>query len=593
MIESMGFPAYFLIVWDLISHARERGIRTGPGEGEFRRFDRRLLPADHRPRPTPLRAGLRALPQPGPPPATRHRHGLRRALPGDVIRYAAEKYGSDHVAQIVTFSTIKGKQALRDAARVLGYPYGVGDRAAKLMPPPILGREAALNMCLDPLPENADGNTRDWHANAAGLREAYATDPDIRSVADVARNLEGLRRQDSIHAAAVVISPVPLTELVPIQQKGDGAEIVTQYEMYAIEDLGLLKMDFLGLRNLSIIERTLELIESAGPVGRRPRPDRRHRQRAARRPGHLRVAALRPDDRGLPAGRFGDAGVDPEPGARPVRGRHRPRRPLPPGPMRPGCTRSTPTARTAGGGGGPPPRHGADPGAQLRHHGVPGTGAPGRPGHGRVLDGRGGEPAPRHGQEDPSGDARRRGEVRRRVPGSGTQPGAWGAAFRLIEHFAGYGFNLAHAACYGLIAYQTAWLKAHYPAEYMAAMLTATKRDKDRTAVYLNECRGMGLQVLTPDVNTSQMDFSVHDGAIRFGLSAVRNVGEGVVQRIIEERAADGPFAHFQDFIDRVDPLVLNKRTIESLIKAGAFDGMGHSRRSWSSSTSSGSKPLW
>ncbi len=196
----------------------------------------------------------------------------------DVIRYAAEKYGSDHVAQIVTFSTIKGKQALRDAARVLGYPYGVGDRAAKLMPPPILGRDAALGMCLDPLPEDADGNTKDWHANASGLREAYATDPDIRSVADVARNLEGLRRQDSIHAAAVVISPVPLTEHIPIQQKGDGAEVVTQYEMHAIEDLGLLKMDFLGLRNLSIMERTLELIEassaesgsaeSAAPAGR-------------------------------------------------------------------------------------------------------------------------------------------------------------------------------------------------------------------------------------------------------------------------------------------------------------------------------------
>ncbi|HEX5671526.1 MAG TPA: DNA polymerase III subunit alpha, partial [Acidimicrobiia bacterium] len=266
VILDMGFPYYFLIVWDLIRYARERRIRVGPGRGSAAgsivAYSLAITDLD------PLAHGLifgRFL-NPG-----------RRQMPdidmdfderyrADVIRYAAEKYGSDHVAQIVTFSTIKGKQAIRDAARVLGQPYALGDRIAKAMPPPILGKEATLDQCLAPPATDADSEVKDWYSNAAELREMYRSESEVAKVIDVAKGLEHLRRQDSIHAAAVVISPAPLTDLVPIQRKGDDAELVTQYEMNAIAALGLLKMDFLGLRNLSIIERTLELIRDGRGV---------------------------------------------------------------------------------------------------------------------------------------------------------------------------------------------------------------------------------------------------------------------------------------------------------------------------------------
>ncbi|MEN8113407.1 MAG: DNA polymerase III subunit alpha, partial [Actinomycetota bacterium] len=271
VIAEMGFSAYFLIVWDLIRYARERGIRTGPGRGSaagsivaycleitgldpieygliFERF---------------LNPGRRQMPDIDMDFDERYR--------GEMIRYCAERYGSDHVAQIITFSTIKGKQAIRDAARVLGHPYGVGDRAAKLMPPAILGKDATLDQCLvDPGREGSQVE-RDHYTAAAGLRELYGSDAITREVVDTARGLEGLRRQDSIHAAAVVISPDPLTDVVPVQRKGDGSEIVTQYEMHGVEALGLLKMDFLGLRNLTTIERALELIERN--TGKRPEID--------------------------------------------------------------------------------------------------------------------------------------------------------------------------------------------------------------------------------------------------------------------------------------------------------------------------------
>jgi DNA polymerase-3 subunit alpha len=263
IIEEMGFPAYFLIVWDLIRHARENRIRVGPGRGSAAgsivSYVLRITDID------PLRYGLifeRFL-NPG-----------RRSMPdidmdfderyrGEMIRYAAEKYGQDRVAQIITFSTIKGKQAIRDSARVLGHPYAVGDRVAKAMPPSILGKDPTLDQVLSPPSPGAQSEVRDWYANAQPLREMYENDPSVREVVDVARGLEGLRRQDSIHAAAVVIAPEPLDSIVPVQRKGEGAETVTQFEMYGVEDLGLLKMDFLGLRNLSIIERCLELLEQS------------------------------------------------------------------------------------------------------------------------------------------------------------------------------------------------------------------------------------------------------------------------------------------------------------------------------------------
>jgi DNA polymerase-3 subunit alpha len=574
IISEMGFPAYFLVVWDLIRHAREEGIRVGPGRGSAAgsivAYSLRITDLD------PLAYGLIF---------ERFLHPGRRQMPdidmdfderyrGEMIRYATEKYGSGHVAQIITFSTIKGKQAIRDSARVLGHPYSLGDRVAKAMPPPILGKEATLEQVLIPPPGDAEPEVRDWYSNGAELRRLYEGDEVVREVVDVARGLEGLRRQDSIHAAAVVISPVPLTDLVPVQQKGEGAELVTQYEMYGIEALGLLKMDFLGLRNLSIIERTLELIEERGGVrvdlDAIPLDDAPTYRLLSSGDTvgvfQLEGGGLRSLVRSLQPDRFEDIVA--------LVALYRP------GPL--GQQMHTAYADR---------KNGRAP-IQYPH---PATEKYLRTTYGIIVYQ---EQVMQLAQEMAGYTMTEAEELRRAMGkkvkammqaqrqkfiegcvGQGHTAQLGGELFDAIEPFAGYGFNRAHSACYGLIAYQTAWLKAHYPSEYMAALLTGTKRDKDRTAVYLNECRSLGLEVLVPDVNESQSDFSVADGKIRFGLSAVRNVGESAVERIIAARDKEGPFADFTDFVGRVDPLVLNRRTLESLIKAGAFDSVGHARK--------------
>jgi len=574
VIAEMGFSSYFLIVWDLIRYAVQQGIRTGPGRGSaagsivsyclgitkldpieygliFERF---------------LNPGRREMPDIDMDFDERYR--------GDVIRYCAERYGTDHVAQVITFSTIKGRQAIRDAARVLGHPYSLGDRVAKLIPPAILGREADLTQCLEAPDLEAEAAVKDWYTGAAGLRELYAAEEAVREVVDTARGLEGLRRQDSIHAAAVVIAPVPLVEIVPVQRKGEGAETVTQYEMHGVEALGLLKMDFLGLRNLATIERALELIErntgdrvdidaiplddpavyemlqagdsmgvfqfEGGPMRALMRnlgPDRfehlvalnalyrpgplgagMHTEYADRKNGRSRVEFLHADLEPVLSDTFGIMVYQEQ---------------------------VMQVAQTMAG-------------FTMAEADIL------RKAMGKKI------PSVMRQQEDKfvSGCVAR---------GHPEELGK--KLFGFIEHFAGYGFNRSHSAAYALVAYQTAWLKRHHPAEYMAALLTASKRDKDRTAIYLHECRSMGLRVLVPDVNRSEMDFAAVDGEITFGLSAVRNVGEGVVDLIVAERDKNEPFASFRDFIDRVDINVLNKRTIESLIKAGAFDSLGHSRR--------------
>ena len=573
IIDEMGFPAYFLIVWDLIRFAHERGIRTGPGRGSaagsivayslsitaldpirykliFERF---------------LNPGRRQMPDIDMDFDERYR--------ADVIRYAAEKYGSDHVAQIVTFSTIKGKQAIRDAARVLGHPYGLGDKVAKAMPPAILGREATLTQVLEAPGEEAEAVERDWYSNAQELRNLYEGDPAVREVVDAARDLEGLRRQDSIHAAAVVISPEPLTDLIPIQQKGEDAEVVTQYEMGAVEALGLLKMDFLGLRNLSIIERTLELIEettgSRIDIDHIPLDDPKTFELLGRGDTvgvfQLESGPMRALIRSLQPDQFDDVVA--------LVALYRP------GPM--GANMHTLYADRKNGRSEVEPLHPAiapllEDTYQIMVY------------QEQVMQ----VAQEMAGYSMSEADNLRKAmgkkiksvmdaEKAKFVAGcidTGYSEKEGSDLFDLIAHFAGYGFNKSHSAAYGLVSYQTAYLKAHHPAEYLAALLTATKKDKDRTAIYLNESRQMGIEVLVPDVNESGMDFTVRENRIRFGLSAIRNVGEGVVEKVLEARA-DGPFTDFADFVNRVDPIALNKRTVESLIKAGAFDGVGHPRK--------------
>jgi DNA polymerase-3 subunit alpha len=574
IIEEMGFPAYFLIVWDLIRHARDNGIRVGPGRGSAAgsivSYALRITDID------PLRYGLifeRFL-NPGRKSMPDIDMDFDERYRGEMIRYAAEKYGQDRVAQIITFSTIKGKQAIRDAARVLGHPYSLGDRVAKAMPPSILGKDPTLDQVLIQPDQASSSEVRDWYANAQGLREMYDADPAVREVVDVARGLEGLRRQDSIHAAAVVIAPEPLDNIVPVQRKGEGAETVTQFEMHGVEDLGLLKMDFLGLRNLSIIERCLELMEQT--TGERldidniPLDDLKTFEllQTGNTIGVFQMegSAMRALIRSLKPDSFDDVIA--------LVALFRP------GPM--GANMHNLYADR---------KNGRAPVEEL---------------HPAVTEKLSdtyqimvyqeqvmmvAQELAGYSMADADNLRRAMGKKIKSVMAAEEEKFVAGCLsqghseetgremFRLIGHFAGYGFNRSHAAGYGLVAYQTAYLKAHFPAEYLASLLTATKRDKDRTAIYLNECRQMGIEVLVPDVNESETDFTVHDGRIRFGLSAVRNVGEGVVEKIAEARSDGGPFQSFLDFVDRVDLSVLNKRTVESLIKAGAFDAMGHTRK--------------
>ncbi len=577
VITRMGFSAYFLLVWDLIRFARDRGIRVGPGRGSgagsCASYCLRITNVD------PLRYGLvfeRFL-NPGRQQMPDFDLDFDSRYRSEVIKYASERYGFDHVAQVVTFSTIKARAAVRDAARVLGYPYNVGDRIAKAMPPLLMGRDTPLRACLDHDPEHAEG-----YKMASELRDLYKLDPDAKKVIDVARGLEGLRRQDGIHAAAVVITREKLTDYLPIQRKpGPGgnpedAPIVTQYEGHGVEELGLLKIDFLGLRNLDVMETALDLIEESDGV----RPDidtmplddeptfELLRRGDAIGLFQMEGAPLRALLRQMAPTRFEDIAA--------IIALYRP------GPM---ANIPHYVAR----------KHGKEAVTYLHpdleeilgwSYGVlvfqesviqiankiAGFDLPRADDFRRAV-----------GKKKPEVVAAQKDDFLAGCIANGYDKKLGSDLFALIEPFANYGFNASHAFGYALIAYQTAWLKTHYPVQYLAALLTSIKDDKDKTAVYLAECRVMGIKVLVPDVNTSVSNFAAKtaagDASITFGLSAIRNVGEGLVGRIVAEREANGPFADFYDFCERVDPMVLNKKTVESLVKGGAFDSVGHPRK--------------
>jgi DNA polymerase-3 subunit alpha len=580
VISKMGFSAYFLVVWDLIRHARQSGIRVGPGRGSAAgccvAYCLRIVDLD------PIRHDLlfeRFL-NPGRKQMPDIDMDFDERFRGEMIRYAAERYGADHVAQIVTFSTIKARAAVRDAARVLGLSYAVGDRIAKAMPPLVMGRDTPLRACLERVEGHEDG-----YVAAQGLREMYASDPEAARVIDVAKGLEGLRRQDGIHAAAVVITKEPLTEYLPVQRKPESgqdpaeAPVVTQYEMHGVEQLGLLKMDFLGLRNLAVIERALDLVERT--KGYRPDIDSVPLDDEAtlemlRRGDSIGVfqlegAAMRQTMRALAPTSFDDVAA--------LCALYRP------GPMAANMHRDYPDLKNGR--------------KQLSYL---------HPDMADILSDTYGlmlyqESVMRVAQrfagyslEEADNLRKAAGKKVRSIMAkerekfvAGCVAQGYGAElgtklFDIIEPFADYAFNKSHSYGYGLVAYQTAWLKAHHPVEYLAALLSSVKDDKDKTAVYLGECRAMGIEVLVPDVNRSAAEFTplVDDGGgakIVFGLAAVRNVGESLVERIVAEREAHGPFTDFYDFCARVDPVVLNKRTVESLVKAGAFDSLGHPRQ--------------
>jgi DNA polymerase III subunit alpha len=579
VISSMGFSAYFLVVGDLIDHARKTGIRVGPGRGSAAgccvAYCLRIVDLD------PIRYDLlfeRFL-NPGRKQMPDIDMDFDERYRAEMIRYAAERYGADHVAQVVTFSTIKARAAVRDAARVLGFPYIVGDRIAKAMPPLVMGRDTPLHACLDKTEGHEDG-----YVAAADLRAMYDQDPEAHRVIDVARGLENLRRQDGIHAAAVVITRDPLTEYLPVQRKPESgqnpadAPLVTQYEMHGVEELGLLKMDFLGLRNLSVIDRALDLIDrttgSRPDIDHVPLDDEAVFAMLKRGDGigvfQLEGGPMRSLMRSLAPVSFDDVAA--------LVALYRP------GPMAANMHKDYADRK-----------NNRKPIVYLHEDMKQIVGDT----YGLMIYQ---ESVMRVAQKFAGYTLEEADNLRKacgkkirsliaaerekfvegcETTGYGRECGT--QLFDIIEPFADYAFNKSHAYGYGLIAYQTAWLKVHYPVEYLAALLTSVKDDKDRTAVYLGECRAQGIEVLVPDVNRSAGEFTPsesEDGRKRilFGLAAVRNVGEGLVEKIVAEREQNGLFTDFYDFCRRVDPVVLNKRTVESLVKAGAFESLDHPR---------------
>jgi len=570
VILSMGFAGYFLVVADFINWAKENGIRVGPGRGSgagsMAAYAMRITDLD------PLQHGLIF---------ERFLNPDRVSMPdfdidfderrrGEVIRYVTEKYGDDRVSQIVTYGTIKAKQAVKDASRVLGYPFGVGERITKAMPAPVMGKDVPLAKLFDR--EHAR------YGEGGEFRALYDNDPEVAKVVDTARDLEGLKRQWGVHAAGVIMSSEPLIDIIPIMRREQDGAIITQLDYPTCESLGLIKMDFLGLRNLTVLDDAVGNIK-------------------LNRGFDLVLEDLELDDAPSYAllGRGDTLGVFQLDGG-PMRSLLRLMRPdnfedisavlalYRPGPM--GADSHTNYALRKNKRQEITPIH---PELEEPLAEILGTT------HGLIVY-----------QEQVMAIAQKvagyslgQADLLRRAMGkkkkevldaefvpfrdgmraNGYADAAIKALWDILVPFSDYAFNKAHTAAYGLVSYWTAYLKANYPAEFMAALLTSVADDKDKMAIYLSECRRMGIQVLPPDVNESAANFTPVGTDIRFGLTAIRNVGGNVVDGIVRAREEHGKAANFHGFLDQVPLVVCNKRVIESLIKAGAFESMGHTRR--------------
>jgi DNA polymerase-3 subunit alpha len=570
VIKGMGFPGYFLVVADFINWSKRNGIRVGPGRGSgagsMAAYAMRITDLD------PLVHGLIF---------ERFLNPDRVSMPdfdvdfddrrrGEVIKYVTEKYGDARVAQIVTYGTIKAKQALKDSGRVLGFPFSMGEKLTKAMPPPIMGKDIPLSGIFD--------RDHPRYKEAADIRGVIEMDPEARTVFDTALGIENLKRQWGVHAAGVIMSSDPLIDIIPVMKREQDGQIVTQFDYPAAESLGLIKMDFLGLRNLTIIDDALDNIR-------------------ANRGENLVLEELALDDaasydllaRGDTLGVFQlDGG--------PMRSLLRLMKPdnfedisavlalYRPGPM--GADSHTNYALRKNGAQAITPIHPelAEPLLEV----LGGT-------YGLIVY-----------QEQVMSIAQKlagftlaQADLLRRAMGkkkkseldkqyegfskgmhdNGYSEAAVKTLWDILLPFSDYAFNKAHSAAYGVISYWTAYLKAHYPAEYMAALLTSVGDAKDKLALYLSECRRMGIKVLPPDVNESIGYFAAVGTDIRFGMGAVRNVGMNVVEQIRAAREKEGAFTSFSDFLKKIPLQAANKRTIESLIKAGAFDSLGSTRR--------------
>ena len=571
VIKQMGFPGYFLVVADFIAWAKAQGIRVGPGRGSaagsIASYAMGITELD------PLAHGLifeRFLnPERVSMPDVDVDFDDRRR--GEVIRYVTDKYGDDRVAQIVTYGTIKAKQALKDSARVLGMPYSVGEKLTKAMPPAIMGKEISLGDIFD--------KDSDRYKEAAEFRAILDTDMDAAKVYETAKGIENLKRQWGVHAAGVIMSAEPLIDVLPIMKREDDGAIITQFDQPPLEDLGLLKMDFLGLRNLTVIEDALRMIETkTGTVLAIEELDLDADQKTydlLARGETLGVfqldgAPMRALLKQLKPTNFEDISA--------VIALYRP------GPM--GMNSHTNYALRKNGLQEVEAIHPelAEPLSEI-------LGAT----FGLIVY----QEQVMSVAQKVAGFTLGQADVLRRAMGkkkkseldkqfadfqSGMLTGGYSkravkVLWDTLMPFADYAFNKAHSAGYGVLSYWTAYLKANHPAEYMAALLTSVGDSKDKLGIYLSECRRMGIKVLAPDVNESSADFTAVGNDVRFGLGAVRNVGYAVVDAISAAREGRGRFVSFHDFLRKVPIQVVNKRTLESLIKAGAFDSLGATRR--------------
>ncbi|MBQ0985955.1 DNA polymerase III subunit alpha [Streptomyces sp. F63] len=571
VIIQMGFPGYFLVVADFIMWAKNNGIAVGPGRGSAAgsivAYAMGITDLD------PIEHGLifeRFLnPERVSMPDVDIDFDERRR--GEVIRYVTEKYGADKVCMIGTYGTIKAKNAIKDSARVLGYPYAMGDRLTKAMPADVLGKGIPLSGITDP--------SHPRYSEAGEIRAMYENEPDVKKVIDTARGVEGLVRQMGVHAAGVIMSSEKITDHVPVWVRHTDQVTITQWDYPTCESLGLLKMDFLGLRNLTIMDDAVKLVKANKGID-------------------ITLLDLSLDDpktfellqRGDTLGVFQFDGG-------PMRSLLRMMKPdnfedisavsalYRPGPM--GMNSHINYALRKNGQQEITPIH-PELEEPLKE----------------VLDITYGlivyQEQVQKAAQVLAGYSLGQADLLRRAMGKkkkevldaefvnfqkgarekGYSDEAIQAVWDVLVPFAGYAFNKAHSSAYGLVSYWTAYLKANYPAEYMAALLTSVRDDKDKSAIYLNECRRMGIKVLPPDVNESDANFTPRgDSTIVFGLTAVRNVGQNVVDSIVRCRKSKGKYSSFPDFLDKVEAVVCNKRTVESLIKAGAFDELGHTRK--------------
>jgi len=573
VIHQMGFDGYLLVVADFINWAKREHIPVGPGRGSAAGslvcYGLGITDID------PLQHGLLF---------ERFLNPERVSMPdidvdfddrrrSDVIRYVTDKYGDDRVAQIVTYGTIKAKQAIKDSARVMGMPYSLGDQITKKMPAPVMGKDIPLEGIFDP------GHKR--YGEAGEFRDLYHADPSVREVVDTARGLEGLKRQWGVHAAGVIMSSAPLMDVIPVIRRQQDGAIITQFDYPTCEALGLIKMDFLGLRNLSVIDDALRNIRDNRGVSidlealGRTLDDQPTYDLLARAdtlgvfqldggPMRALLRSMKPDS-------FSDISA--------VLALYRP------GPM--GMNSHNEYADRKNGRKKITPIH-AELVEPLQEILAPTYGvivyqeqlmaivqrvAGFSLGQADIL-------RKAMGKKKKEILDKERPKFAEGMEANGYSNAASDALWAAMEPFADYAFNKSHTAAYGLVSYQTAYLKANHPAEYMAALLTSTRDDKDKSALYLAECRRRGIKVLAPDVNDSVADFSCVGSDIRFGMAAIRNVGANVVEAIVAARTEHGRFADFPDFVEKVPLVVCNKRVLESLIKAGAFDSLGYTRRS-------------